>query len=63
MLCANLIGKVYWKFNNIFPGSMFGKGEESKKYFIARKPFWFRAIGFIWLAFIVYAFVLNNTTP
>lgn len=63
MLCANFIGKIYWKLNNILPFSMYGKGEESKKFFIATKPFWFRTLGFIWLALIAYAFVLNNTTP
>ena len=37
-----------------------GKTEESKKYFFAKKPFWFRILGFIFLIFFI-VYLLEKT--
>ena len=57
MACARFVGNIYWHMSKF---TALGKTEESKKYFFAEKPFWFRILGFILLIFFI-VYLLERT--
>ncbi len=41
---AKFLGGIYWRMGKF---TALGKTEQTKKYFYAQNPFWFRAFGFL----------------
>jgi len=50
MKCANFIGNIYWHMSRY---TALGKNEETKRFFFAKTPFWFRTLGIIFA--VLYA--------
>ena len=51
MTCADYIGRLYWHMGKY---TAFRKTKDTKKYFIAKSPFWFRILGI--MVFLLYFF-------
>jgi len=54
--CAEFIGRLYWHMGRY---TALGKTEETKKYFIAKNPFWFRTFGIVILSLFLISFIMK----
>lgn len=59
--CANLIGYIFWKLNELIPYSIYGDGENSAKTFFTKRTFWFRILGIILFFLIIYDPISQNS--
>jgi hypothetical protein len=53
MSVAKFLGGVYWRAGKF---TALGKSDETKKYFYAQNPFWFRFLGFLIVGLLIVSF-------